>query len=81
MKASKEAVKYGKSSNPAAHRCGTCEYFEPKPSNWNPTLTGEGQCTRVDGDIEPMYGCELYSTDLIAWATDPLQITKGIGKS
>lgn len=81
MKAPKQSVEYGKSSNPAAHRCGVCEYYMPNPSNYNPTLTGKGECVLVDGDIEPMYGCKLYSVDLIVKANDPLNVTNGMGKS
>lgn len=81
MKTTKQEVDYGDSSNPAAHRCGICEYYVPNPSNYNPTLVGEGTCTRVEGDIGPMDGCTIFSKDLIKWANDPLIVTKELGKA
>jgi len=73
-KVTKEAADYGDSSAPAVHRCGICEYYMPPINSYNPTVKGAGLCTKVEGSILPMYGCKLFSKDLIVAATDPLSI-------
>ena len=73
-KVSQEEAKYKDSAEPAAHRCGICEHFEPSINSWNPTVMGVGQCKKVEGSIEPLYGCILFTKDLVVAATDPLSV-------
>ena len=71
-KVSKEQAKYKESTAPAEHRCGICEFYERPIGALNPTVKGVGSCTKVEGEIEPMYGCILFGGDLIAMANDPI---------
>ncbi len=73
-KYTKEEADYGKSSSPAQHRCGICEYFQLDIGSLCPTTDGEGACRIVIGGIEPMYGCKLFRKDLVVAATDPLTV-------
>jgi hypothetical protein len=74
----KEEADYGKSSSPAQHRCGICEYYRPEvgKTGFQCNLTeGQGACTLVEGSIEPMYGCKLFSIDLALAVNDPINVS------
>jgi len=62
-KFSKAEVDYKKSSSPAEHRCGICEF-----------MLDDGGCALVEGKVEDLYGCKLFSADLIKWANDPITL-------
>ena len=68
----KKEAEYKPSSDPTAHRCGICEFYKPVPGAPCPTVLGEGACILVEGSIEAMYGCKLYSVDLVSAVNDPL---------
>lgn len=54
------------SKDPAAHRCGTCEYHLHVPG------TDKLECGIIEGTVAKMGGCKLYDPNLIAKANDPI---------
>ena len=62
-----EAEYTNKSSSPAEHRCGICEFIrhvKPHPHT----------CAIVDGTVEDMGGCRFFRVDLIKAANDKLNL-------
>jgi hypothetical protein len=65
-KYSKEEVDYKLSTNPVEHRCGICEHLFGHH--------GEHGCQLVAGSIDDMFGCKLFSPDLIKKANDKINV-------
>lgn len=68
MKFTKAEVNYGKSKNPAKHRCGICSFHLHVPG------TDRIECSIVEGDIEKMDGCKKFDVDLIHAANDKVNL-------
>ena len=57
-----------KSSSPAEHRCGICQFHLHVPG------TKEIECGIVAGKIEKMGGCDYFEMDLIANANSKITL-------
>jgi hypothetical protein len=68
-KMTKEQAGYvDKSSSPAEHRCGICEFHLHVPG------TKLIECGIVAGSIEKMGGCDYFEMDLIANANSKITL-------
>ena len=67
-KYTKKEADYGdKSSSPAEHRCGICEFIQhikPHPHT----------CRIVEGTVQDLGGCKFFRVDLIKAANDHLNL-------